>query len=211
MDVVFASEKYVDRRDFLSKAPGVRGMIRDAKLKLKEEERLSQSDLTEQGEWLVISKKELRRFGHLGSNQSMHDFWVGMTKAEAGTHQIQYLAAIVHDLHIAVELVYARNLEMLQLLKQGRDGISAETGGSSSKPAVCNDRSLKGTAIAKEIRNLVEAMILEQPFSLRGTGKHIISTICSSRLLWPECSHVEKVCTFIRTILINRINLFLHV
>ena len=168
-------------------------MIRDAKMKLKEEELLDNSDLTEQGEWLSIAKKELRRFGHLGSNQSMDDFWVGMTKAESGTHQIQYLATFVHDLHNAVELVYARNLEILQLLKKGRDGISAETGGSSSKQAVCNDRSLKGTAIAKEIRNLVEAMILEQPFSLRGKGKQIITTICSSRLLWPQCSHEEKV------------------
>jgi hypothetical protein len=173
-------------------------MFRDSKLKLKNEELLSESTLTEHGERLLAAKQEIRRVGHLGSEQNMDDFWEGMVNTEPGTHQIHYLAAYVHDLHKGMELLYARNLEILQLLRQGRDGISAESGSSSSKPAVCNDRSLKGTAIAKEIRNVIEAMILEQPFSLRGTGKHILNTICSSRLLWPQCSHEEKVCTFIR-------------
>jgi hypothetical protein len=191
-------DKFKDRRVFLSQAPGVRNMFRDAKHKLKEEEHLSESTLTEHGERVFAAKREIRRVGHLGSKENMDDFWAGMMNAEPGTHQIHYLAAYVHDLHKGMELLYARNLEILQLLRQGRDGISAETGGSSSKPAVCNDRSLKGTAIAKEIRNVVEAMILEQPFSLRGKGKHIINTICSSRLLWPQCSHEEKVCTCIR-------------
>jgi len=198
VQVVHDSGKFKDRRDFLSQAPGVRAMFRDSKLKLKNEELLSESTLTEHGERLLAAKQEIRRVGHLGSEQNMDKFWEGMVNAEPGAHQIHYLAAYVHDMHKGLELLYARNLEILQLLRQGRDGISAETGGSSSKPAVCNDRSLKGTAIAKEIRNVVEAMILEQPFSLRGKGKHIINTICSSRLLWPQCSHEEKVCTCIR-------------
>ena len=173
-------------------------MFRDAKHKLKEEEHLSESTLTEHGERVFAAKREIRRVGHLGSKENMDDFWAGMMNAEPDTHQIHYLAAYVHDVHKAVELVYARNLEILHLLRQGRDGVSAETGGSSSKPAVCNDRSLKGTAIAKEIRNVIEPMILEQPFSLRGKGKHIIATICPSRLLWPQSSIEEKVCTFLR-------------
>ena len=173
-------------------------MFRDSKLKLKNEELLSESTLTEHGERLLAAKQEIRRVGHLGSSHNMDDFWEGMVNAEPGTHQIHYLAAYVHDMHKGLELLYARNLEILQLLRQGRDGISAETGGSSSKPTVCNDRSLKGTAIAKEIRNVLEPMLLEQPLSLRGTGKHILATICASRLLWPELSYKEKVCTFIR-------------
>jgi hypothetical protein len=147
---------------------------------------------------VLAAKQEIRKVGHLGSKDNMDDFWAGMMTAEPGTHQIHYLAAYVQDMHKAVELVYARNLEILHLLRQGRDGISSETGGSTSKPAVCNNRSLKGTAIAKEIRNVIEPMILEQPFSLRGTGKHILATIASSRLLWPQCSYEEKVCTFLR-------------
>ena len=198
VQVVKDSGKFKDRRDFLSKAPGVRGMFRDAKLKLQAEEDLTKATRDETGDFLLAAKVELRKYSHLGSNRSMDDHWEGMVKAEPGTHQIQYLATYVHDLHKAVEVMYAANLEMLYLLRHGRDGVSTENGSSSSKPAVSNDRSLKGTTIAKEIRQVVEAMILEQPFSLRGSGKHIISTICSSRLLWTECSHEEKVFSFIR-------------
>jgi hypothetical protein len=198
VSTVAEQDKFKDRRDFLSQAAGVRNMFRDAKLKLKEEGHMSESTLTEHGERVLAAKQEIRKVGHLGSKDNMDDFWAGMMTAEPGTHQTHYLAAYVHDVHKAVELLYARNLEILHLLRQGRDGSSSETGGSSSKPAVCNDRSLKGTAIAKEIRNVIEPMILEQPFSLRGTGKHILATISSSRLLWPQCSYEEKVCTFLR-------------
>jgi len=193
--VVQDTGKYKDRRDFLSKATGVRGMFREVKQKLHEEEEFSEGNLTTQGQYLLKAKKELRRVSHIGSSMSMDDFWEGMMKAEPGTHHVQYVATFVNDVQKSVELLYAQNMEILHLLKQSRDGISAENGSLTARTAVRNERTLKGTTLAKEIRKFLEPMLLEQPLSLRGTGKNMLSAMCQSRLLWPELSYEDKVRT----------------
>ena len=190
---------FSDRRDFLNKRPGMRSMFREIHLKFKEEEKFAASSehLNEKGKFMYQSKLDLRRHSHLGSLDGMKGHWDRMLSCEPGTEHVQYLASIVHDTQQHLELVYAQNLQMLSLLQQEKNGPKTSSESAKVQSTAGPVRSMKGTQVAKTIRKFAERLILEQPLTIRESGRVLLKTISSSSILWPESSYAETVRTII--------------
>ena len=186
---------FSDRRDFLNKRLGMRSMFREIHWKFKEEEKFAASSehLNEKGKFMYQSKVDLRRHSHLGSLDGMKGHWDRMLSCEPGTEHVQYLASIVHDTQQHLEMVYAQNLQMLSLLQQEKNGPKTSSESAKVRSTAGPVRSMKGTQVAKTIRKFAERLILEQPLTIRESGRVLLKTISSSSILWPDSSYAETV------------------
>jgi hypothetical protein len=181
---------YASFKEFCKDSPGVAAAYRAIELRIKSEARFKEETHDAQGLRLVQAKEALRRVSHMGSLQDIEDHWECIMGTEQETRQPQFFGTLLMDVHRSLELVYAQNLEILEALNRTARGVVPADARTS-----LSERSLKGTLIAKEVRDIAQVLLLEQPFALRGGPKErLLDSVCASGLLWSEMSLEEKVC-----------------